>query len=110
MFSIARICAEVKIRDNEVVCFCQECVGTRRPRSPEPLQLSKATDVHDVWKLDNQEAIYLRHGEAVTICRNVRDPIGAAMISRRAFSVKTTQHWRKLTSTETRQRLAAAVA
>jgi hypothetical protein len=60
-----------------------------------------------VWQLDSQEGTRLHSGEIATIC-NVRDPIGAAMIASRAFSVKTTRHWRKLDWTEVRGVLRSA--
>lgn len=80
---------------------CPECVATRTPREVAPKRPSKATGVHEIWQLDSQEGIRLRNGEIATIC-NIRDPVGAAMIASRAFSVKTERHWRKLESTEVR--------
>lgn len=81
---------------------CPECVAKRKPR-PEPVpRLPDATGVHEVWQLDSQEKILLATGEIATIC-NIRDPVGAAMIASRAFSVKTDLHWRKLEWTEVRQ-------
>ncbi|MEE8391160.1 MAG: hypothetical protein V3S14_10240, partial [Anaerolineae bacterium] len=51
--------------------------------------------------MDNQEGIQLSSGEIATIC-NIRDPVGAAMIASRVFSVKTELHWRKLKWTKVR--------
>jgi len=62
-----------------------------------------------MWQLDSQEGIRLHNGEIATIC-NIRDPVGAAMIASRAFSVKTKHHWRKLTWTEVRDVLREAFA
>ncbi len=81
---------------------CPECLAERKPR-PEPLPpLPEASGVHEIWQLDSQEKILLATGEIATIC-NIRDPVGAAMIASRAFSVKTDLHWRKLEWTEVRQ-------
>jgi transposase len=81
---------------------CPECVAERKPR-PEPVsRLPDATGVHEIWQLDSQEKILLATGEIATIC-NIRDPLGAAIITSRAFSVKTERHWRKLEWTEVRQ-------
>jgi hypothetical protein len=60
-----------------------------------------------MWQLDSQENIVLDSGEIATIC-NIRDPVGAAMIASRAFSVKTEKHWRKLAWTEVRTVLREA--
>lgn len=88
---------------------CPECVGERKPR-PEPIpRLPDATGVHEIWQLDSQEKILLANGEIATIC-NIRDPVGAAMIASRAFSVKTALHWRKLEWTEVRQVIREAGA
>ena len=54
-----------------------------------------------MWQLDNQEKIVLENGEIATIC-NIREPVGAAMIASRAFSVKTEKRWRKLKWQEVR--------
>lgn len=81
---------------------CPECVATRKPRPPAPSVPPQATGAHEIWQLDNQEGIRLQDGDIVTIC-NIRDPVGAAMIASRAFEVKTTRHWRKLTWKEVRQ-------
>jgi hypothetical protein len=60
-----------------------------------------------MWQLDSQEGIRLHSGEISTIC-NIRDPVGAAMIASRSFSVKTKRHWRKLAWTEVRDVLRTA--
>jgi transposase-like protein len=86
---------------------CPECIATRKPRPPAPPSPPRATGVHEVWQLDNQEGIRLQDGSIATLC-NIRDPVGAAMIASRAFSVKTARHWRKLTWTEVRQVLRDA--
>jgi len=86
---------------------CPECVATRKPRPPAAPAPPRATGVHEIWQLDNQEGICLLDGNVATIC-NIRDPVGAAMIASRAFSVKTACHWRKLTWTEVRQVLRDA--
>jgi transposase InsO family protein len=80
---------------------CPECVAVHTPRESAPHRPPGATGVHEVWQLDSQEGILLHSGEVATIC-NVRDPVGAAMIASRAFSVKTERHWRKLEWTEVR--------
>lgn len=86
---------------------CPECVAERKSR-PQPVpRLPDATGVHEIWQLDSQEKILLTNGEVATIC-NIRDPVGAAMIASRAFSVKTPRHWRKLDWTEVRQVLRDA--
>ena len=86
---------------------CPECVAPRQPRIPPKKRPPAATAAHEVWQLDNQEGIQLRNGEIATIC-NIRDPVGAAMIASRAFSVKTPRHWRKLHWTQIRAVLRAA--
>lgn len=86
---------------------CPECVAPRKPRAPALKRPPAATAAHEIWQLDNQEGIQLRSGEIATIC-NIRDPVGAAMIASRAFSVKTACHWRKLQWTEVRGVLRAA--
>lgn len=88
---------------------CPECVASRKPRPPAAPPPPQATGVHEVWQLDNQEGIRLQDGSIATIC-NIRDPVGAAMIASRAFSVKTAHHWRKLTLTEVRRVLRDAFA
>lgn len=88
---------------------CPECVAARKPRSEPSQPPPKATAVHEMWQLDSQEGIRLHNGEIATIC-NIRDPVGAAMIASRAFSVKTKHHWRKLTWTEVRDVLREAFA
>ena len=80
---------------------CPECVAVHKPRESVPQHPPHATGVHEIWQLDSQEGIWLRSGEVATIC-NARDPVGAAMITSRAFSVKTERHWRKLEWTEVR--------
>jgi hypothetical protein len=80
---------------------CPECVAVHTPRERAPSRPPDATGVHEIWQLDSQENILLRNGEIATMC-NVRDPVGAAMIASRAFSVKTERHWRKLEWTEVR--------
>jgi hypothetical protein len=87
--------------------YCPECVATRQPRPPRPSRPPDVTGVHEMWQLDSQEDICLRDGEIATIC-NIRDPVGAAMIMSRAFSVKTELHWRKLEWTEVRRVLRDA--
>jgi len=54
--------------------------------------------------LDIQEGIPLADGSIASIC-NIRDPVGAAMIASRAFTVQTARHWRKLRWIEVRQTL-----
>lgn len=80
---------------------CPDCVAVRKPQADRPARPPVATGVHEIWQLDSQEGISLTNGEIATIC-NIRDPFGAAMISSRAFSVKTKRHWRKLDWTEVR--------
>jgi hypothetical protein len=82
--------------------YCSEQVAKRRPRPSAKAKPLKATAVHEIWEVDNQEKIELTNGEMATIC-NVRDPYGAAMLASRAFSVKTEKHWRKLEWIEVRQ-------
>ena len=76
---------------------CPECVASRKRRVVRPPHPPAATGVHEGWQLDSQESIRLHDGEC-----NIRDPFGAAMITSRAFSVKTERHWRKLEWTEVR--------
>jgi len=85
---------------------CPECVARRTPRPPAPGKGSKATAVHEIWQLDNQEGIELTNGEVAIIC-NIRDPFGAAPIASQAFSGKTQKRWRKLEVAEFRQVLRA---
>jgi len=80
---------------------CPDCVAARQPRDVSPQRPPEATAVHEMWQLDSQEGIPLGNGDIATIC-NIRDPVGAAMIASRAFSVKTKHHWRKLAWTEVR--------
>ncbi len=87
---------------------CPECVHAHRHREKPPEAIPKASGVHEVWQLDSQEKIDLSNGEIATIC-SIRDPIGAAMIASRAFSVKTGKHWRKLEWTEVRAVLRDAM-
>jgi transposase InsO family protein len=86
---------------------CPECVAPRKPRGELPKRPPVATAVHEMWQLDNQEGIRLHSSEIATIC-NVRDPVGAAMIASRAFSVRTKRRWRKLDWTEVRSVLRSA--
>lgn len=86
---------------------CPDCVAARKPRGKPPKRPPMATAVHEMWQLDSQEGIRLHSDEISTIC-NIRDPVGAAMIASRSFSVKTKRHWRKLTWTEVRDVLRTA--
>lgn len=86
---------------------CPECVAKRKPRTAPAKRPPDATAAHEIWQLDSQEGIRLSNGEVATIC-NIRDPVGAAMIASRAFSVKTELHWRKLKWTEVRDILRDA--
>ena len=86
---------------------CPECVAPRKPRREPAQRPPMATAVHEMWQLDGQEGIRLHSGEIATIC-NVRDPVGAAMVASRAFSVKTKHRWRKLDWTEVRGVLRSA--
>jgi transposase InsO family protein len=86
---------------------CPECVAARKPRPAPPKRPLRATAVHEMWQLDNQEGIRLRSNEIATIC-NIRDPVGAAMIASRAFAVQTKRHWRKLEWIEVRDVLRDA--
>jgi hypothetical protein len=81
---------------------CPECVASHKPRPPSPLKNSKATAVHEIWQMDNQEGIRLSNGDVAIIC-NIRDPFGAAPIASRAFSGKTDKRWRKLEVAEFRE-------
>jgi transposase InsO family protein len=86
---------------------CPECVAPRKPRGEPTKRPPVSTAVHEMWQLDSQEGIRLHSGEIATVC-NVRDPVGAAMIASRAFSVKTKRRWRKLDWTEVREVLRSA--
>lgn len=88
---------------------CPECVSARKPREPASRPLLQATEVHQVWQLDNQERILLKNGEIATIC-NIRDPYGAAIIASQAFEVRTERAHRKLKWTEVRHVLRNAFA
>jgi len=81
---------------------CPDCVAARKARKPPAPALPLAAAAHEVWQLDSQEGIRLANGTIATIC-NIRDPVGAAMIASRAFSVQTERHWRKLEWTEVRE-------
>lgn len=84
---------------------CPESVSvwTKHKRVPKP---AKATAVHEIWQVDQQEGHRLENGEIATVC-NIREPYGAAMIASQVFPIKTTQRWRKLTWEEVRQVLRA---
>lgn len=88
---------------------CPDCVAARKPKKEPPPRPPMATATHEMWQLDSQEGIQLHSGEVSTIC-SIRDPVGAAMIASRSFSVKTKHHWRKLTWTEVRDVLRVAFA
>jgi len=88
---------------------CPECVAPRRPHRSLPRSTGVPRHVHERWQLDSQEGIRLANGEVATIC-NIRDPVGAAMIASRAFSVGTKRRWRKLEWTEVREVLRGAFA
>jgi transposase len=85
---------------------CPELLASYKKRAPEPPPLPSAQAVHEVWQLDSQEKIALANGEIATVC-NIRDPLGAAMIASRAFSVKTEKHYRKLDWRENQRVLRA---
>lgn len=78
---------------------CPECIAARRPHRHPPQPATTLLRVHQRWQLDSQEGIRLSNQEVATIC-NIRDPVGAAMIASRAFSVGTERRWRKLEWTE----------
>lgn len=84
--------------------FKEQCPGCVQPRHPRPRPSpppSKVGSVHEVWQVDSQEKIVLNNGEIATLC-NIRDPVGAAMIASRGFSVKQGKCWRKLEWKEVR--------
>lgn len=86
---------------------CPNCIAARRSHFGRLKRGPAATCVHELWQLDNQEGVRLNNREVATIC-SVRDPVGAAMIVSRAFSVGTKRRWRKLEWTETRDVLRDA--
>ena len=57
--------------------------------------------------MDIKVGIRLNNGEIASIC-NIRDPFSAAMIASRAFSVKSSKHWRKLDLEQVRSVLRQA--
>jgi len=93
--SRSRLAAFFKVR-------CPECVARHKARPPKPAAPPPSPGVHVIWGLDSQEGIRLQDGGIATVC-NIRDPVAAAMIASRAFSVRTAKHWRKLDWTEVRQ-------
>ncbi len=83
---------------------CPESVGPHVRHSSAHKYPLKASGVHEIWELDNQEKILLTNGDLVTIC-SIRDPYGAAMIASQAFGVGSSNEYRKLDWTEIRSTL-----
>lgn len=80
-------------------------IGRREKKiTPKP---PKAKAVHEIWQLDTKEGIRLSNGQIASIC-NIRDPFSGAMIASRAFSVKSSKHWRKLNLDQVRSVLRQA--
>lgn len=88
---------------------CPELVVKRQRKKKSRFRPLQAQKVHELWQMDNQEAVRLSDGQIATIC-SVRDPVGAAMLASQAFAVKTAKRWRKLTIEEMRQVLRGAFA
>jgi putative transposase len=88
---------------------CPDLVAPRRPRSPPPPAPAAPIAVHECWQLDCQEAIPLADGHRASIC-TLRDPVGAAILTSRAFDVSGGPRGRRLTWQELREVIRSAFA
>lgn len=88
---------------------CPDLVAPRRPRSPPPSAPSIPIAVHECWQLDCQEAIPLADDHRASIC-TLRDPVGAAILTSRAFDVSGGTHSRRLTWQEVQGVIRSAFA
>jgi len=86
---------------------CPECVGVRPPKRPALIRPPRPSAVHECWQLDAQEGIHLADGTVATVC-TIREPVGAAILTSRAFDVTTSGRYRKLTWQEVRSVIRSA--
>ena len=100
--SPARLSALFRVR-------CPEAVQPHRHQYYPERAVPKARSAHQRWQMDAKEKVLLAD-QAVASVLNVRDPVTAVMIARRAFLTTTEHHWRKLTLPEVQAVLRSAFA
>jgi transposase InsO family protein len=88
---------------------CPELVAPRRPRPRPASAPPRPIAVHECWQLDFQEAIPLAQDHRASIC-SIRDPVGAVILSSRAFDVTSGARGRRLSWQEVRDVLRSAFA
>lgn len=86
---------------------CPELLAPHRPRPRPPGAPPCPSAVHECWQLDFQEAIPLADNHRANIC-SIRDPIGAVILTSRAFDVTAGPRGRRLTWPEVRDLLRGA--
>jgi transposase InsO family protein len=88
---------------------CPDLVAPRRARRPPAAAPARPSAVHECWQLDFQEAIPLADEHRASIC-SIRDPVGAVIVSSRAFDVTGGARGRRLSWQEVRAVLRSAFA
>ena len=81
------------------VCAFLAQSGPHHPRHPSA--------VHECWQLDTKEGIHLTDGTVASVC-TIRDVVGAAILTSRAFDVSSPGRYRKLTWLEIRSVIRSA--
>jgi hypothetical protein len=86
---------------------CPEAVHPREKRHYPERAPPKASRPHQCRQIDEKEAVRVGDRGRVNIL-NVRDPVGALMITSRAFVKTTEKGWRKLNRQEVQETLREA--
>ena len=86
---------------------CPEAVQKRQRQQYPEKAPGRVQRPHERWQVDAQEGIAFGEDQIATIL-NIRDPVGALMISSRAFETTTEKRWRKLTLEEVKETLRQA--
>lgn len=88
---------------------CPDLVAPRRCHPAPPSAPPRPSAVHECWQLDFQEAIALAEDHRASIC-SIRDPVGAVIVTSRAFDVTAGARGRRLNWQEVRDVLRSAFA
>jgi len=88
---------------------CPDVVAPRRRRERSVTAPPRPSAVHECWQLDFQEAIPLAEEHRASIC-SIRDPVGAVIVTSRAFDVTAGCRGRRLSWQEVRGVLRGAFA
>lgn len=88
---------------------CPEAVQPRKRRQYPEKPPPEVTHPHQRWQMDGKETVPLGDQDVATIL-NIRDPVGALMISSQAIVTTTEKGWRKVTLREAQDTLRLAFA